>query len=116
MIAQKKYFESHILQILPTSERGRRSNIGFITKNLQRRCRNNGMVNILLQRKTIQCKKPKDQTNCLRPTNFRWGQKRPKSQMNLFIPTNLKQNAKPGNSANQSHGVCYWIRAMHWGS
>ena len=36
-------------------------------------------------------KKPKGQTNFLRPTNLRWSQKRPKDQLKFFRPTNLNQ-------------------------
>jgi len=40
----KTYFGSHIPQILPTSERGLRSNVAFIANTLQMCCRKNGIV------------------------------------------------------------------------
>jgi len=51
VLAQKIYFQSLIPQTLPTSERGRRCNIAFITKILQKCWRKNGIVNIFLPRK-----------------------------------------------------------------
>jgi len=44
VIRQKLYFETGTPQILLISERGRRSNIEFITKILQMCCRKNGIV------------------------------------------------------------------------
>ena len=38
VIVQKNCFESHILQIIPASERGHRYNVAFMTETLQKCC------------------------------------------------------------------------------
>jgi len=68
---KKNYFESRILQILLTSERGRRSNITFIT-NILHVLPKKLNSNIFLQMNVFQRKKankePKGHTNFFRPT------------------------------------------------
>ena len=88
VITQKLYFETGIPQILLISERGRRSNIAFITKILQICCRKKWNGNICFHRNLYQREKakrvPKGQTNFLRPTNLRLGQKKPVGQL-IFL-------------------------------
>jgi len=69
VIAQKMYFETLIPQILPTLKRRRHSNIALITKMLLRCFRKNGIVSIVLQRKT-RMKKPKGEMKFLQSTQL----------------------------------------------
>jgi len=75
--------ESRIPQILLTSELGSRSNnTAFIIRILQKCCRKNGIVNILLQKKLFQRKKAK----------------------RIFRANKL--NARPGKGQNAKNQCC----------